>query len=760
MSYRVRLTGLRTEWWVVALLSTVIAIFLVIERVTERLDSLAYDLIERQQRYDPDPRILLVTIDQRSLEELGPWPWPRERHARLIEMLARNHPKAIAYDVLFIDPGPDDAALGAAIALAPLHVPMLFDVPGKNGRAYDKVLPVEQVRRGTTGVGHVNLVLDTDGVIRRIRRYEGIGEAWPHLMELVRRTALDLPIDAPAGDTMPLLISYAGPPGHFPSIDAATVLRGEVPAELLRDRLILVGATAQGLGDYHATAVSHSGGAMSGLEIQANFLNDLLTGRIVREGGLLSQLLFTIIPLWLLLLGFSRLRPRAAIALCASLALIVMTVTAVALLGFHFWLPPTTALVTLAIVYALWGWRRLAAVSGYMIQELEALRSEPNAFAPAGVIDGPMDPVSRQTALLNVAITQMRDMRRFVTDSLNQLPDAIFVADTNGLILLGNDAGRALNAQFGDGGSNLTSLLSAFQHADRGRAGEAGNDAIAWPPGQPESHDQMLLGGELCFDLRATERLAADGQRVGWIMHMVDITQAWQGRKEREETLRFLSHDIRTPLASILALIAASKSADLSPELSRRLSGHAQRSLDLADGFIHLARAQMLDFQMRPLNLPDLMQDAVDELWPQITAHKISIVTEGDDQELLAMGERTLLTRALINLIDNAIKYAGDGSKITCSCSRGRIDRRPAAVCRIADNGAGLSADQVDTLLGGFQRGPASHQRGAGLGLSFVQTVVQRHGGQLHCDSAPGQGAAFTIALPLAIDVGDAENAV
>ncbi len=751
-----RLRWLRMEWWLVGLLSTAIALFMVFDRTTERLDRLIYDSMVRWHQHAPDPRILLVTIDQRSLQEVGAWPWTRETHARLIGTLAQGRPKAIAYDILFVDSKPGDGDLASAMATVPVYLPLLFDVPGSNGRAFDSVLPVEPIRHAAAGFGHVNLISDGDGLVRRIRRYDGDArERWPHLMELVRRAVQPDRPGPTSDDTEPRLLSFAGPPGHFPSIDAATLLRGEFPPEILRDRIVLVGATAQGLGDRHPTALSAPDGVMPGLEVQANFLDQLLSGRSVLQAGPVPECLLALIPLWLLLIAFTRLQPRGVVAATLVLAVLVLTVSIGSLFLLHQWLSPAPALVMLALVYPLWGWRRLAAVSGYMIRELETLRAEPDVLAPSPTATGRMDPVSRQTLLLNEAIGQVRDMRRFVADSLDQLPDALFVVNEGGSVLLANAAGKALLAQaVPAAGSDIAALIALLQPADE--AASDGNwptrSPSAWPPAGEESRQEVLLPDGRCFDLRIAPRLAADGHRIGWIVRMTDVSFVWAARQQREETLRFLSHDMRTPLTSILALTGTAPAGDFQPDMRQRINGYARRTLELADGFIHLARAQMLRFRPEPINLSDLLKDAVDELWPQISARNIEATTIGEDQDLLVMGERSLLTRALINLIDNAIKYGGEGGHLTCSLSVQETEGHSLAVCAITDTGPGMPADLVDRLFERFQRDGRSHVGGAGLGLSFVQTVARRHGGAIRCDSKPGEGTTFTLILDLLTD--------
>ena len=149
------------------------------------------------------------------------------------------------------------------------------------------------------------------------------------------------------------------------------------------------------------------------------------------------------------------------------------------------------------------------------------------------------------------------------------------------------------------------------------------------------------------------------------------------------------------------------------------------------------------------LDLGEVLLDAVDDLWPQSSARQIAVVAAETDGEVLVEGDRALLTRALINLVDNAIKYSPAGARVDCAV---RIEDGQA-VCTVADQGEGMSPAQLANLFKRFHRvRPKGGERidGVGLGLSFVHAVVQRHGGRIDCASTQGQGATFTVRLPLA----------
>jgi CHASE2 domain-containing sensor protein len=630
-----RQTRLAIEWWVIALITSAVVLFLVHDRTTQRLDRLVYDVALQLLDQAPDPRILIVAIDDDSVRDVGPWPWSRDVQARLVSKLGEGRPTAVAYDVLLVDRRPGDDALGQAmVGAVPVFVPLLMRAPGTNGALFDAVLPVAQVRNGAQGIGHVNLAVDSDGKVRRARLFEGDDRGrWPHLMELMRRAGGG---PSPAGTGESYLIPFSGAAGHFPTIGAAPVMRGEIPPGLLRDRLVLVGVTAGGLGDRYATAGGNWRGVLPGVELQAQLLNGLLSDGMIREAGMPSRALFSLLPLWAFLLALRKFQPGAVLAVLAGLTLATLTASLLILTEARLWLTPVPAFAGLAFVYPLWGWRRLVTANHYMVRELERFHEEADTL-PAKTRHSPaLDPVSRHLVLLNDAIEHSRNAQR-----------------------------------------------------------------------------------------------------------------------QREDTIRFLSHDMRSPQASILAILSQAGEREIEPKISAQIENYARRTMNLADGFVQLARAETLRYEPEPVALSDVLLDAVDQVWPRAAARKVIIEVDGEDESLIVAGERSLLTRAIINLLDNAVRHSPEGERISCRLAKIEEEDEKMAVCMVSDRGPGIEAEHLSTLFERFKQAPGDGGigGGAGLGLHFVHRVAARHGGWVRCISRAGAGASFTLGLPLLTDV-------
>lgn len=733
------------EWLNVGLFVSLLLVGLIASHATERLDNVVYDSALAAAHRPTPENIIIVAIDEESLGRIGQWPWPRSVHADLLRQLARAKPRAIVYDVLFTDHGrsaTDDAALGAAIGTSrPVYLPVLFRVPGSNGHGYDVLPPIPVIAQGAH-LGHAAINPDRDGVVRRID-LELVGtQRWTHMISQALGVSGNRSPASPSAVLRrykTVLVAFGGAPGHIRTAAFADVRDGRLPADFLRDKYILVGATAAGLGDQYSTPVTGDVGVMSGIEIQANLLDALLAGATVQRAPAVAEACFALLMTWLLLTAFLFLPPRRA----AVAGVVLMGATLLASLGLfriaHFWLAPNSALVGLVAVLPLWAWRRLAAVNDYMNAELQRLAGEPELFAVTGAAFPKRDdPVARQITLLSATITRMRQLRRLVSAAIHKLPDATVLVGLDGTIVMVNAAASTLF------GKNVTPADIDAEFAGEPPLPPFGPSAFA-ATAEPWSTERTARDGSV-REIRFVSWRDEDNAALGWIVRFADITALRRAEASREAALQLLTHDMRAPQASILALLTHTPS--LPPaDLEMRIAHYARQTIALADAFLHLARAEAGNYALDTVDLSNVLIETVDDLWPQSSRLGIRIVTSGTDSEILVDGNRSLLARAIGNLLGNAIKYSPEGSTITCNIKQNGSD----TVLTICDRGVGMDAEAVLRL---FQRFNTNVQRqsgvreSVGLGLAFVHAVANGHGGTVACQSTPDVGTVFTITLP------------
>lgn len=744
--------GLVREWlWVSLILLPLTALLSLTPGLA--LNNLLYDSLNRLSPLPVDPRILIVTIDDYSLQQLGRWPWPRSLHADLLDRLREAEVRGVLFDVIFSEPDsqPDnDVRLAQALCRSGnVLLPLLRESVARYGQPLGEIEPVAALRDCAKAVGHINAQADADGIVRSVYLREGLAQspkaqlAWL-LYEMARPAGSSA---TPPGSAEPQLaqgwlrahevrIPFISAAGGFPSVPYVSVLRGDVPPELLRDRLILIGSTAPGLGDRYVTPQSASLGTTPGIEIQANLLNGLLQQRsIVALGNWPATLLS--VALVAALLGLLLWRPCHALWLtlgCMGLALLGSAL----LLRAGGWWSPAASLLGMLLAYLIWNWRRLSVILAYFGWELARLDSEPKVLPErrhTPVASG--DVLQGQIVALEQAMSRTRDTRRFIADGLEYLPVATLISNPDGRILLANRKARELFANPLLG----TELLAQLAE-------------LGYPQGSSPDLSQLQ-----CLEFRDTQErslrldraplLPADSDTpIGWLLSFTDLSVERDAEQQRAVLLRFLSHDLRAPHSAILALLDVQRhQAPGENQVYLQIEQQVRRALSLTEAFVQLAKAESEAYQFQPSIFAMLVLDAFDLAATIAQLKRITLVHDLDeDAEGMVLADQSLLTRALFNLLENAIKYSPEGSVVSVhvSCREGWLS------CEISDQGKGIAAQDLPQLFGQYQRfSSAQGIDGLGLGLSMVKAVVERHQGRIICRSQLGQGSTFTLQLPL-----------
>lgn len=263
--------------------------------------------------------VTVIAIDERSLAAHGKMPWPRETFADLVDRVRARGARVVGIDVAFNEPAEDpraDARLARAIAAVPTVLPTFLAYAGAAGGRMTAIAPIPVLRDAAVGQGSVQLATYQQAEPWELQPYQNaLGE--PDAAPLARgETRERVPAfamavaHAYAGDTWspalpggpwaaePLLLNYRGPAGTAPTLSAADVLRAAGAERDLAGRIVLIGATAAGLPDTNFVAPDLRNGPMSGVEISATAVDNLLGGGFWRRlGGPAFALLFLLLAL-------------------------------------------------------------------------------------------------------------------------------------------------------------------------------------------------------------------------------------------------------------------------------------------------------------------------------------------------------------------------------------------------------------------------------------------------------------------------------
>jgi len=309
----------------------------------ERLELKALDLLFLLRGpHVPSPQIVIVGVDYESLQALrSSWPWPREYHARLLDRL--REARTVGLDFLFTqpsDPRQDrllaEAARFAGNVVWASHFSLIKEAQFV---IESPIAPIAILRTASPGFGFVSLPLDRDGVVRRVapmKLYHDQVFRSFGLVVLERASSAPLvmtPRGIRQGTDGPMipsdrdntfLINYVGPPRTFPQIPYHKVLRGEVPPDTFRDKIVLVGAVSSTLMDSFVTpffSPLYSNELMAGVEVHANAIDTALTGRYLTRAAPWINVAILLVLGGAVGAAAAALRARWAVILCTTLGL-------------------------------------------------------------------------------------------------------------------------------------------------------------------------------------------------------------------------------------------------------------------------------------------------------------------------------------------------------------------------------------------------------------------------------------------------------
>jgi hypothetical protein len=751
-----------------------------------RLDRVVYDSGLALWRRPPPPGLVIIAIDDASVQAIGRWPWRRAVHASLLEVLASARPRAVALDLVLSEPDPEpeqDRLLARALQHA---APVVLPVAWRAGSTEPlQATEPTEVLRAVVTLGAAEAPVDADGVLRHAFLHAGPPEApYPHLALALLQAGGEAPhprvhvendqhaaggaqvVPPPlalppgmASNTLArpgwqrdgrFLIRYAGPPGTVRHVSYADVLSGAVPAVTFAGQYVLVGMTAQGLGDTLATPVNGRHQAMPGVEVLAHTLYTLRSGDTLRAASDLQVAVGSVALLGLLVLSFGAFGPRRALPTAVAVVPLVLVASLLALRG-GWWFNPVPTVLPALLAYPLWSWRRLERAVAGLDQEIARLDVEPlspGAVALPAVADAG-DTIAMRLQTLRHAGTRLREARGFLAEALAAMPTAMLVADEHSRVLLANPRAADLfgvEAPAELQGLDLLRLLAEFSteaHFDWPAALAA--VTVPGPTGDGVAVEASLAGeGDFVVHVAGVQ---LQGLRR-LVVTVADIAPVKQAQREREEVLAFVSHDLRSPASAIVLLAdlhLQGRAHTPQDELLQEMRRLATRTLAMSEEFVRASHVQtqaLAPSAVRPLAL---IEDALADLRAQARAGDVTLHTAGlGDEGADVAVDRTLVTRAIGNLVSNALKHSPRGQTVWVSGGvvHGRL------VVQVRDHGPGLSAAQRQQLQAGDHGASVQDARGVGLGLLFVQRVAKRHGGTLSASvPAQGSGALLTLAL-------------
>jgi two-component system phosphate regulon sensor histidine kinase PhoR len=245
------------------------------------------------------------------------------------------------------------------------------------------------------------------------------------------------------------------------------------------------------------------------------------------------------------------------------------------------------------------------------------------------------------------------------------------------------------------------------------------------------------------------------GKLSGAVAVLHDVTQLRQLERIRSEFVANVSHELRTPITSIKGFLETLLDGAMhEPEVCERflsiLASETERLARLVDDLLELSRLEKDEAPMtlETLNLQAEATQALELVAPMAQEQGLTLALQVP-ASLQVKADASQLRQALLNLLDNAIKYTPQGGRVWIEGSD--VAEDGLVTISVCDTGQGIPSRHVPRLFERFYRVDKARSRamgGTGLGLSIVRHIVEQHGGQIHVESKMGHGSRFTIALP------------
>ena len=707
--------------------------------------------------------VVLVLIDDDSLQQYGRWPWSRELLAQLNSNLAKAGAGVIGLDILLSEPQSPKADASLRESLQASGRTVLVDKIGTYADGPHWIEPVPEFAKAAAAVGHALAPLDEDSICRRFpaRELSVDGPHWAFAVELARRVdperasaflaayGVSLREDISTVETaVPLLIPIAFRPDKFETISARDVLQGG-NLDAVRGRPVLVGFGPTEISDRVSTPISKELPS-PGVEIHAQIVDSILSGRKLHEVSIPVEAAALLFVCVFVVLMFQTWHGWPASGLLVMLGAVVYGGALLIFLKRLYLLPAGPFLLAVFLGPLLVYTADFVMVERSVTRQLLGLRfwlaSQTKTSTGAGA------DLSWKLQVLQNLQTELGSLYELHKTLLESTQDLVAVFDQQGRLLLQNQAFAATCLPASQTQMTLEELRAHLQPADDGGLRTTGKIV------EGEAYINKDLYAVRIAPMPPTS-LAPGG---GTIVTLASLRTRVERDRSRAEALGFITHELRTPLVSIQGFAElmmhypASPATASAPETIFRES---KRLLALISSYLDVLR---LDAGAKALSadlveLDGLVRQVFDILQPLAAAAKMRLLFESKEPVAL-IADAHLLSGAVLNLVSNAIKYGQPGTDIVVHGE----DQDGEVVVTVISTGEPIPADALPHLFEAYYR--ASKEEGSksgwGLGLAFVKRIAEKHGGSVSVESG-SSGNHFAIHLPAKTAVtADAKGAI
>lgn len=465
------------------------------------------------------------------------------------------------------------------------------------------------------------------------------------------------------------------------------------------------------------------------VERESLSLNPSIQTKSITQASNWQIYMLGFVALLLVLLSFLVLSPAGEMALTLSVLSLSSLITFFLLRFGNIWLNPLPVLVVILLVKPIWAWRRMEIITRLMQEKVGSLNHFNGLQSDTGhCVKSVKSSFVQYAQMLTEAIESAHERLNFLSPVISEIPEAVLIADESGNIMRHNQKMEAIfNADDLDGQS-IQHVLKKLAIFSNKKIDELVDRLYS------EERFAALDKNGLLREFRMRVLPLPISAATHWrLMMMVDITDLVNLQKQRDRTLAILTHDMRTPVASILAVCRNASGGDAN--LVENVQKHSHFLLAMIDDFILSIRAEFDEYRMEEILIETLLDEAIYQVKELMLSRGMSISYQPNEPVFLNVDAR-LMTRVLVNLLGNAIRYGEAGSQV-----RVQSKIEPSAMLTIIITNQVGNHSEVSVNI--------PEQKGFGMGLEFIQTVVKKHNGHFKQSISSKQGDAATVEIDL-----------
>jgi len=392
---------------------------------------------------------------------------------------------------------------------------------------------------------------------------------------------------------------------------------------------------------------------------------------------------------------------------------------------------------TVLVVVGLVGWVAVVFVARELVfarRELRRVRRAVDVHDDLSLVDA----ISEGQRDAEERVLQSEAVQHWLLAALDESSDAIVVVDRIGREVVRNSVARRF------AGARTGEILAEEAIAELVQEALTGHSS--------ERELQLYGPPRQVLQLRAFP-LRRDGEIVGAVAFTRDISESRRVESVRRDFVANVSHELKTPIGALGLLaetMAATDDVKVMQPLADRVVREADRLARIVDDLLDLSTIEAQEAPTRgPMPVRLLLSETVDVVQAAADAASVPIVVGPEPPDIEIFCDPRQLRSAIVNLLDNAIKYSGPEQAVEVGACV--VDDRLAFVVR--DHGIGIPTRDLERIWERFYRVDRARSRdtgGTGLGLAIVRHVAQAHGGEVTVQSREGEGSTFTLYIPLA----------